>query len=722
MSDTGIIAKQRAYLAQLRRILPPSAPWDAWLEKSGELPPDFDALPSHYDLPDPLQGVEKSEEWRSRREELKQLFHQWVIGSVPPPPDNLKATILSETADLNATRRNLQLSFGPGNQATLRVEVFIPNGTGPFPVFMTQSFHRDWALIALKRGYLACIYAGSDDKDDTDTFVAPYAEYDWSRITRRAWAASRCVDYLAGVPQADMSRIAITGHSRNGKLSMIASALDERFALVISSSSGAGGVLTARHFSEQHGGEGIELITRRFPDWFHPRWRFFVGREHKLPVDLHELVALSAPRPCLLSLALNDHVESTWALEQTYQAAQRVYRFLDAEPNLRMLYRPGSHEVWPLIIEQYLDWCDTHFGRGKYDFPERLIHPHNWSAWKDSQSEAFNIDDWPQRNEVPPGSTTDWERKRRDVAGHVRWMLGEEPPGARGTGEGWSYHPPHLTALLEQHTVSGVAKIGVGVGEFITGDMYVMERALNTGKKLPAILWLHPMSVSNGYVAVYRRGEAAFQTMAMAGFAVLCIDHIGHGQRIEEVEKFYTRHPRWSLLGKMVRDAGAGLDTLTRLPYIDTERIYGLGYGLGSMVGLHLAALDDRMAGFAAVCPPPPFRLDTNEDETGGIRRWSHLHMLLPRLGYFFQHERRIPYDVDDLAACLAPRPLLVVSPQLDREAPLESVTQAVDVARAVYRLYNADSQIEQQQPEAYNHFDSDAQEPVAAWLRKQMY
>ncbi|MCL6431854.1 MAG: Eco57I restriction-modification methylase domain-containing protein, partial [Anaerolineae bacterium] len=99
-------------------------------------------------------------------------------------------------------------------------------------------------------------------------------------------------DYLGTVPQADRLRIALTGHSRNGKQSLIAAALDERIALVISSSSGAGGAMPARYFSEQHLGEGIELLTRRFPDWFHPRLRFFVGREDRLPVDLHELVAL----------------------------------------------------------------------------------------------------------------------------------------------------------------------------------------------------------------------------------------------------------------------------------------------------------------------------------------------------------------------------------------------------------------------------------------------
>jgi hypothetical protein len=41
--------------------------------------------------------------------------------------------------------------------------------------------------------------------------------------------------------------------------------------------------------------------------------RFFAGRENKLPVDQPELIACIAPRPCLISTALNDAVESVWA-------------------------------------------------------------------------------------------------------------------------------------------------------------------------------------------------------------------------------------------------------------------------------------------------------------------------------------------------------------------------------------------------------------------------
>jgi len=730
--------ERQAYLEQLRRILPASAPWETWLAKTGELPPDFDSLPAAPGLPDPLARevngrqapITDLADWPERREGLKALFHHWVLGRVPPRPDHLQATVLSERKEAGATVREVELAFGPSQRASLWLELLIPDGAGPHPVFMTQHNHREWALIALRRGYLGCVYAGADSRDDTDTFVEAYPGYDWSRLTRRAWAASRCVDYLATVPEADVRRIALTGHSRNGKQSLIASALDERIAVVISSSSGAGGAMTARFKAEQHFGESIELLTRVFPDWFHPRLRFFVGREHKLPVDMHELVALSAPRPCLLSIALNDGVESTWAMQQTYLAVQRVYRLLGAEERLRILWRPGGHETWPAVIERYLDWCDTHFGRGEYSFPERLIHPWNWEAWREESGEPAAVTDFPRRSlddalvlddGSPVHSLTGWEKRRAQMRAKVRWMLGAAPPAASGPGDDYGVEPPHIAALLGREAAGqDLEKVQVAFGEYTSGDVYMPAGLRASGQQAPAVLWLHPFSFSNGYVGWYPWWEEqVFRTLARAGFVVFCFDQIGCGRRIEEAEDFYQRHPHWSLLGKMVRDARAALDVVAELPYVDEKQVWGVGYGLGGLVGLHLGALDERLAGFASVCGPPPFRLDVEGKGTGGIRRWSHLYMLLPRLGFFVGEEACVPYDIHLMFASLAPRPLLVVSPRLDREATLEDVTQAVEAARQVYALYGAAGRLEQVVPEDYNRFGPEVQALVIDWLKK---
>ena len=751
--------KREEYLKQLKRVLPSVPQWEAWLEKSRELPPDFDALSSIPELPDPLLSevngrpvpITRVEDWPKQRAQIMSLFHQWILGKVPPPPDNLKATVLSERQGPSARVREVRLSFGPNHAATLRLLLLIPEGRGPFPVFLTQEELRDWAHVAVRRGYLACVYATADGRDDTDTFVAAYPDHDWGRLTRRAWATSRAIDYLATLAEADTQRVALSGHSRYGKQSMIAAAMDERIKAVVSSSSGAGGVLSARYFSESDYGESVQIITRSFPDWFTQRFRFFSGREDKLPVDFHELVAAVAPRACLLSLALNDRVESSWAMQQTYLAAKPVYKLLGAEDRLRIMWRPGGHEIWTNVMERYFDWFDNHLKNARYQFPERFIHPWNWDEWRvktgitvnPSSLSARGLDDALILKDGTRVSSPDgWQKKKQEVRAAITDMLGAGPSWAGDINDDYG----NMTNFVTRYAISGIedllrrqtipkgvvhervanspklletaVKLATSVGfEYLSGDIYAPDGLSKSEKKAPAILWLPTFSFAGGYTGAYKRGDYPYFTLAREGYVVFCFDPIGMSRRIEEVDGFYDRYPNYSLLGRMVRDSQAALDAVAALPYVDPKQIYVVGYGLGAMVGMHLGAVDDRPAGFALVAGPPPFRLDTANKKTGGIARWSKLHMLMPKLGFFIGHERNAPYDIHLLLGALAPRPALVVSPLLDYQAPHKDVTLAVAAAQQVYGLYNEGARLEQVSPEDFNHFGPPMQQIVLNWL-----
>ena len=89
----------------------------------------------------------------------------------------------------------------------MTVEVMIPEGDGPFPVFLTQWNHREWAQLAVRRGYIGCIYAGADAKDDTEYYSELWAgEYDFTRLMRRAYGASRAIDYLYMLDEVDREK------------------------------------------------------------------------------------------------------------------------------------------------------------------------------------------------------------------------------------------------------------------------------------------------------------------------------------------------------------------------------------------------------------------------------------------------------------------------------------------------------------------------------------
>ncbi len=693
------------------------------MEATKPTPPDFDKSPSIAYLPDPLRfanGKEvKKEDWLRRRRELLDFFQYYVIGRFPPSPGNVRTASIQPREESGAYIDEVLLEFGPEHKAKLNVEIIMPKGSGPFPVFLTQDNHRSWALVAVSRGYMACVYAGADSRDDTGAWTAIWPTYDWTKLTRRAWAASRCIDYLHTLPTVDTNRIALTGHSRNGKLAIIAAAIDQRVNAIISSSSGAGGACSFRLFSETEFGEGIELITRSFPDWLHPRLRFFAGREHKLPVDMPELIACIAPRPCLISTALNDSVESVWAIEQSYYSARRAYELLGKAQDLNLLYRPGSHETRAEDIERYLDWLDEVFGLGDFQFPDTTIYP-TYEKWQKLSGETINPTSFPsnaldgllldvEAKEIT--TTRDWLKKREDIRFRILWALGEAPAFAETAMRKYGSEASHAASMLGRASVpNGLAKQSFNFGNYIAGDLYFQTNADTSGGKLPAVIWLHPISTAHGYVPGYRRGEAPHLALARTGVAVFTFDQIGHGARLAEVQNFYARFPKWSLLGKTVEDTLAAVEALLKLSFIDPKRIYLMGYSSGAMAALHAGALDDRVAGVISVGGFTPMRLDNVGKGTGGVARWSRWYPMSPRLGAFVGREAHIPYDYHEVLAMIAPRPVVVLQAKLDYRVTPGDIKLCVEEAKKVYEMYGVKENLKVVELDDYNRFSPESQ------------
>ncbi len=727
-----VSTEQKAALKEILRLLPRSEPWEKWLVATGAMPPNFESLTNRPFLPDPLRfanGREaKREDWARRRAELLALFQYYVTGAWPPAPGNTRVAESKEREEAGALVRELVLEFGPLHTARLHVELIIPKGEGPFPVFVTQDTHRRWALVAVSRGYLGCVYAGADSRDDTEPWRSIWPDQDWTKLTRRAWAASRCIDYLYTLPFVRTNQIALTGHSRNGKTSLIGAAFDQRVNAVISSSSGAGGACSYRFFSETQFGEGIENITRAFPDWLHPRLRFFAGRENKLPVDQPELLACIAPRPCLISSALNDGVESIWAIEHTYRSARRAYDLLERGNDLNLRYRPGGHETRVEDIEAYVDWLDSVFGRKPFALPDCAIYP-TYLDWLRLSGEVIDPTAFKtnglgplladaEGNEIKTAEP--WMRKRDAVRERVLWALGEAPPFGESDPGAYGAEANSLATLLGRAGVpAGLAKRGLNFGNYVAGDLYFPTNADKSDRKLPAVVWLHPVSVSHGYCAGYKRGENPHLALARLGCAVFAFDQIGNGTRVEEVRNFYARYPKWSLLGKQVEDTLAAVEALGKVEFIDAKRIWLLGYGTGGMTALHAAALGESIAGVVSVAGFTPMRTDTPEKGTGGVARWSVWMPLLPKLGVFAGHESRIPYDYHEVLGLIAPRPALVFAPKVDYQATVKDLKHCVEEAGGVYGLYVAKEALRFEELDDYNHFSPETQNAVFERLKQ---
>jgi pimeloyl-ACP methyl ester carboxylesterase len=743
--------QRREYLQKLLQILPEVPSFNEWLQKTGELPPDFDALPRQNELPDPLHflngtPVRTEAQWRSRRAEIWQLFQRYQLGRMPLKPALDRAVVLDETKGRGYIVRNLRLEFGPQSKGSLRVQIAIPEGKGPFPVLIATNL-TGWGPALLRRGYISCGYAGNDAMDDAAALSELYPDYDFALLPRRAWVASVVVDYLESLPQVDKRRIAIFGYSRDGKTVSIAAAFDERVSAVIAGSTGVGGVLPWRLGSERNFGESIESTTLMFPTWFAPQLRFFSGREDRLPVDGNLLVAMMAPRPVLMEYGLNDEVSNSWGNEQSYYSALKVYKFLGHPNGLNIFRVPGFHGAND--PEACLDWLDIQFGRSKRVWNDNLLFPWSFDTWRANAKETVDLSRYPAHHAMnllagTEGSAitsgNDWETRADAIRKSINWMLGGEPPlmpappprlrpgmrpGPRPGGNPGQTTPDLVAWVIQRGGIEfgwlepqkdQTSSRSINFGYNVKGDLYYPSNT-PPNAKLPTVIWLHGYSYPLGYMWVYHRDLHPILALVRAGYAVLAYDQSGFGSRMNEAGPFYDRYPHWSQMGRLVEDVHTAIDALQKDSLVDPQRIYLFGYSMGGMVGLYSAALDSRVKGVVSICGFTPMRTDTADEGTGGIARYSYEHELLPRLGFFVGHESQIPYDFDEILATIAPRPVLVIQPQLDRDATPADVHKAIESAKQVYALYDAASKLDLQEPWDYNRLPNSIQDGIIKWM-----
>jgi hypothetical protein len=338
-----------------------------------------DSFPAVEELPDPFRfqdgrRVRTLEDWRQRREEMRELILRYEYGHVPPAPGNVRMDEELESQlgdDGEVLHKVMRLTMGPENKIATTLHLYIPQtGTGPYPVVLRFGTDDKCAQMINRRGYAYACFEHRDLDPDTEGYDVPgpaqtaYPEYDWGSLAVWAWGASRVLDYLVTVPDVNGKQVVITGHSRTGKAALLAGMLDERFALVVPNGSGCGGAGSYRNAGK--GVETLELITlpSRFKSWFQKDFSRFAGQESRLPFDQHFMRALVAPRPVLSTDGLHDRWANPPGTQAVWMAAQPVFDFLGVSQDNRCHFRPGGHNQRPEDYEVLLDVAD-HYFRGK---------------------------------------------------------------------------------------------------------------------------------------------------------------------------------------------------------------------------------------------------------------------------------------------------------------------------------------------------------------------
>jgi hypothetical protein len=340
--------------------------------------PNVDGLPENNFFPDPFlmasgAKVRTYSQWREQRQYLLDEMLYYEYGKLPPAPGNVKGTVLSTTtsADGLSITKKMKINCGPNGAVEFNISLDMPKGTGPFPTFIVLG---DADLSGIKRGYAMVSYdINSLSKDNIDTHLElpQYPDADWGTLAAWAWGVHRIVDLLETFPEVDRSKIAVTGHSRLGKATLLAGALDERIAIVIPVQSGTGGSASGK-FGD---GETVEAISTHFKFWFQRDGRYVqCGKPQnklRMPFDQHFLKVAVAPRRLLVLEGAKDQYSSPMGSSQTNFAAQPVYDFLGASGNLGIHYCDCVHDMvvnWPFIMA-YTDsiWFGKSLPKGYFD-------------------------------------------------------------------------------------------------------------------------------------------------------------------------------------------------------------------------------------------------------------------------------------------------------------------------------------------------------------------
>jgi hypothetical protein len=239
-----------------------------------------------------------------------------------------------------------------------------PAGRG-FPPPTAESMAKQRADI-FQRGYALVVFNPNDCAEDTTLrnddgswafrntrFYPAYPGYDWGVLAGWAWGASRVADYLVTDPAIDKTKLIITGASRNGKSSMIAAAFDERLmgAPVVT---GGGGVGAYRYAGPRRS-ETLDIMQKKYPNWFSPNLHEFWGQREKLPFDEHWFLALAAPRPFIALEGITDTISLPDAVHHSMEAATPAYALFGAKDHLGVNYSNHGHaftaEDWTAMMD-----------------------------------------------------------------------------------------------------------------------------------------------------------------------------------------------------------------------------------------------------------------------------------------------------------------------------------------------------------------------------------
>lgn len=346
-------SRQNKLLADTNASRPDPQAKSAWQTIAPAMQPPAEWVDQRGDYRSPLRfldgrPVRSAEDWKDRRQEILDQWHQ-LMGPWPPLIEQPEVEIVA--LQRRGTVRQLTIRFRWTPEQWTTGYLLIPKGDSPRPAVVTVYYEpetaigegaplRDFGWQLAQRGFVV-LSIGTTEATAAKTYGLYYPSLEAAEVqplSMLAYAAANAWHVLAAAPEVDAERIGIVGHSFGGKWAMFASCLFDKYACAAWSDPGI-------VFDDR---PSVNYWEPWYLGYHSPPWRPRGVITDANPArglyprlvaegrDLHELHALMAPRPFLVSGGSEDPPHRWAALNHT----RAVNDLLGYDQRVGMTNRP----------------------------------------------------------------------------------------------------------------------------------------------------------------------------------------------------------------------------------------------------------------------------------------------------------------------------------------------------------------------------------------------
>ncbi len=444
----------------------------------------------------------------------------------------------------------------------------------------------------------------------------------------RAWDVTRALDYLELRPEIDPERIGLAGQSGGGMTALQFACFDDRIRAAFISCAVASFRAKA------------EALLIADPE----QVLYGTLREG---IDHPELLAAFAPKPLAIGAALQDYVPID-GVRSTYRELQAVYAKLGYPENLQLCETDAPHSLNRELREAGARFflralcgkeADVREDQDPLPSAKELLCSNSGHVAESGGSRSVVHLYAQKANRIAPHfeaprSESEFDVYQSEIASRIRKITRVGAYKAE-----WGIEVP--TRFLD-------------AGVYAKGTVFLVAEQ---GKDHPIVQRYCIDAVVAANHSIYGldvRGWGATKPRMPA--LDVCFDW-------DDFLAYRSLEIGRPLFGQRLKDLLATAPTLTR-----RRRWIVIGIGIGGLLVTHAAVLDPRVAGVISIQAPLSYRAILEDP-----RATQPVSCLLPGV--------LSSYEIKDLYASVAPRPLLIVNPVDARGSAMDPERARADIA-----------------------------------------